>query len=176
MDRHENLSRHRGRPDLDQVFRDYTPTLLRYLTSRIGSEAEARDLAQEAYLRLTRVADGDLIRQPEAYVFRIAANLANEFLLKRRKSSETVELDTVLETGIDGDKAAFEQQLEARSSLRRLETILEELPPLYRAVLLLRRRDGLSHAEIASELNISPHTVHRYLTRALASCRAALTE
>ncbi len=158
------------------MFRDYTPTLLRYLTSRVGSESEARDLAQEAYLRLTRVADGDLIRHPEAYVFRIAANLANEFLLKRRKANETVELDTVLETGGDGDAAAFEKHLEARSALRQLETILNDLPPLYRAVLLLRRRDGLSHAEIARELNISPHTVHRYLTRALASCRAAWTE
>ena len=163
-------------PDIDQVFREYTPTLLRYLTSRVGSEAEARDLAQEAYLRLTRVSDSDLIRQPEAYVFRIAANLANEFLLKRRKAGHTVELEAVLETGGDGDSAAFEKQLEARSALRRLAAILEDLPPLYRAVLLLRRRDGLSHAEIARELSISPHTVHRYLTRALAACRAAWTE
>ncbi len=120
MDPQKRSHRRIKNPDLEQVFRDYSPTLLRYLISRVGSEAEARDLSQEAYLRLSRVADGDLIRQPEAYVFRISANLANEFLLKRHKSGETVELDTVLESGIGGDTDAFEQHLEARSALRRL--------------------------------------------------------
>lgn len=164
------------RQNLATVYKNYTPTLLRYLSSRIGTSTEAHDLAQEAYLRFTRVPDPDLIRQPEAYLFRIAANLANEFLLKRTATGDNLDLDALSEMGGDGDGVAFEQKMETRSAIRRLEKITAELPPLYQKILLLRSRDGFSHAEIAEKLKISPHTVHRYLTRALAKCRADWTE
>jgi len=145
---------------------------MRYLRQRVSNEADASDLAQEAFLRLTRVKHSDLIEQPAAYLFRIAANLANEFHLRERTRPRTVDLDTLAEFGGDGDGDQFQREMEARSGVKALESVLENLPPLYRAVLLLRKRDGYSHAEIAEKLDVSPHTVHRYLTRALARCRA----
>lgn len=165
-----------GQRRFGDVIAEYQPTLLRYLAFRVGGEADAHDLAQEAYFRLSRVPDPDLIQKPEAYLFRIAANLANEFLLKRSSTPISMDLDTLQDHGGDGDGAAFEASMEARSAIRRLEQILERLPPLYRSILILRKRDGLSHQEIAEELDISPHTVHRYLTKALAACRAEWTE
>lgn len=61
--------------------------------------------------------------------------------------------------------------MEARAAIQRLDSILDELPPLYRAILLLRKRDGYSHAEIANRVGKSKATVHIYLTRALTRCR-----
>ena len=52
----------------------------------------------------------------------------------------------------------------------RLDAILQDRPPLYRAVLLLRKRDGYSHAEISEKLGITKTTVRTYLTRALSRC------
>jgi len=54
-----------------------------------------------------------------------------------------------------------------------LEYVLRQLPPMYRAVLLLRKRDGMSYAEIAQKLKLSVHTVKKYLARAVVQCRAA---
>ena len=162
--------------DIASVFRQYSPFLLRYLSSRLGSEAEAHDLAQEAYLRLLRVPDLEIIEKPEAYLFRISANLANEFLLKRAKSGDTVDFDGLEDTGGISDEAQFEQQIEVRSSVRRLDSILDTLPPLYRTVLLMRKRDGYSHREIAERLKISTHRVHRCLKKALAKCRSEWPE
>lgn len=142
---------------------------MRYLVFRVGNESDAGDLAQEAYLRLTRVARNDLIEKPAAYLFRIAANLANEFHLRNKRAPKTVSIESV-ESSLS-DTGAFERQMEARSAIEALETLLDKMPPLYKAVLLMRKRDGLSHDEIALELNLSPHTVHKYLTRALAHCR-----
>jgi RNA polymerase sigma factor (sigma-70 family) len=47
------------------------------------------------------------------------------------------------------------------------------LPPIYQSILLMRKRDGLSHGEIAQKLGISIHTVRKYLTRAITECRKA---
>lgn len=158
------------------VIERYAPRLVRFLEWRTGSGTDAQDLAQEAYFRLCRVSEPDLIREPEAYLFRIACNLANEFALRRGNQPATVELDASPSELAGGDQGSFGDLLECRSSIAKLETILAELPPLYRAVLVLRKRDGYSHEEIAERLEISPHTVHKYLSRALFSCRALWAE
>lgn len=153
------------------VLQDYAPRLLRFLEMRTGNRSDARDLAQEAYFRLCRVKNPDLIREPEAYLFRIAANLVSEFTLRSRSQPTLVELDGDLAELRQGDGGSFCDHLENRAEIERLNEIISELPPVYRAVLLLRKRDGFSHEEIAKRLSISPHTVHKYLTRALLRCR-----
>ena len=153
------------------VFKQYGPELKRYLAYRLGNKTDAQDLAQEAYMRLIRVKRQDQIRNPEGYLFRIAVNLANEHLLKQSKSLDSVTLEALDIMGGDSDQNAFQQHIEIREEITTLETILGELPELYRAILLLRKRDGYSHKEIAERLGISPHTVHTYLKRALSQCR-----
>ena len=65
----------------------------------------------------------------------------------------------------------FNRSIEARSDIQQLQAWLETMPKLYRDVLILRKRDNYTHAEIAEKLSISTHTVHKYLTRALAHIR-----
>ena len=156
------------------VMRQYAPRLLRFLELRTGSRADAQDLAQEAYMRLCRVPRGHLIQKPESYLFRIAINLAGEFTLRRSRQPATVEIDAAEADAGRGDGGSYCEQLENRSEIQMLEKVLADLPPLCQAVLLLRKRDGYSHEEIAEKLSISPHTVHKYLTRALFQCRMVL--
>ena len=49
--------------------------------------------------------------------------------------------------------------------------MLNELPALQQAVLLLMKRDGFSHDEVARELGISPFTVRKYISLAYAHIR-----
>ncbi len=153
------------------MYSAFRPTLLRYLTTRLGNPEDAQDIAQEGYLRLLRVNDLDAIEKLEGYLFRIVTNLANEHLYKKGRSIEAMDLDALINKGGDGDGGAGEDLLEARAALHRLDNILEQLPPLYRSILLLRKRDGYSHAEIAERVGKSKATVHIYLTRALSRCR-----
>ncbi len=164
-----------GAETVESVFRTHAASLLRYVSRRLSNPAEARDLVQEAYLRLLRVPNFEQIERPDAYVFRIAANLANEALARRRTAPEAT-LSEPQDEWVTSDGGQFEHTIETRQALLRLETILAGLPPLYRAVLLLRKREGLTHEEIAARLNISTHTVHKYLTRALFKCRAEWAE
>lgn len=158
------------------VIEQFAPRLVRFLEMRTGNRQDAQDLAQEAYFRLCRVCDPDLIQSPESYLFRIASNLAHEFVLRRRAQPNFVELDPEQAEADDPRGRTFDTNLEIRSEVRQLEDIITELPPLYQAILLMRKRDGYSHAEIAEKLSISPHTVHKYLSRALLKCRTLWAE
>ncbi|MBL4612131.1 MAG: RNA polymerase sigma factor [Emcibacter sp.] len=162
--------------NLGNAFQRYAPKLLNFLTFRLKNKADAQDLTQETYVRLMRVKRKDLIRHPDAYLFKIADNLANEFLIKQNKSPLSIDLDTAIERGKDSDSNAGVRATEAHLAVQQLEKALNNISPLYKSVLLLRKRDGLSHKEIAKQLEISPNTVHVYLTRALLYCRAELTE
>ncbi len=150
----------------------YHAELHRFLMRRLQSAQHAQDLAQEAYLRLLRVERAELVRQPRAYLYRIAVNLISEFRLRAQREPIVFDSDAlaqaaehVADTPADeGDRAADAQQI---------ELLLEQLPPLYRAIFVLRKRDGLSYPEIAQQLDISVHTVKKYLARAVAKCRSA---
>lgn len=153
----------------DESYRE----LFGYLLRRLRNESDVQDLAQEAYLRLLRVEKGELIRNPRAYLFRIASNLVYEFRMKEGRSAP-FEGDPQPQIDAAATPISLEANLESRDALRHLSGVLQDQPPLYRAVLLMRKRDGMGHDEIAEKLGVSAHTVRKYLTRAVAECRAAL--
>lgn len=139
---------------------------------RLRSSQQAQDLAQEAYLRLLRVERSELVHQPRAYLYRIAVNLVSEFRLRARRDPVTYDSETVDEAAEKlGEMPADEGERSADA--QQIEMLLDQLPPLYRAIFVLRKRDGLSYQEIAQQLEISVHTVKKYLARAVAKCRHA---
>jgi RNA polymerase sigma-70 factor (ECF subfamily) len=155
------------------AFEQYDKGLQRFLTRRLQSAENAQDLAQEAYLRLLHLDRGEFVRKPQAYLYRIASNLVYEFRLRERNQPVTFDseaLDQAAESTVESPAAEASERLEIE---QQLESILAGLPPLYRAVLVLRKRDGLSYPEIARTLDISVHTVKKYLARAVAQCRSA---
>ena len=171
MTNRETDNQRRSFEELEKTFTAFRPTLLRYLTARVKNPDDAQDIAQEGFLRLLRVDNIDVIDKLEGYLFRIVTNLANEHLFKKGRSIETLDLDTLIQSGKDGDVHLSEAQMEARIALKHLDRILSDLPPLYRDILLMRKRDGYSHEEIALKVGKSKATVHVYLTRALMRCR-----
>jgi RNA polymerase sigma-70 factor (ECF subfamily) len=152
----------------------YHAELHRFLMRRLHSSQQAQDLAQEAYLRLLRVERAELVRQPRAYLYRIAVNLIAEFRLRSRRDPITYDSDAVAEAEAAGHTSeTATDEGEHAADAQQIELILNQLPPLYRAIFVLRKRDGLSYQEIAQQLEISVHTVKKYLARAVAKCRHA---
>ena len=154
--------------------------LVRFIARRLRSVADARDLAHEAYVRLLRVKRKDLIRDPQAYLYRIASNILYEFELK--KKADAVGLTRYAAyaptgTFVDTDSSNRpEQDVEVLLARKRIETVLSQLSPRCRAVLILYRRDGLSYKEIGAQIGISTSMVKKYLARGLRHCREHLSE
>src|SRR5690606_35931871 len=54
---------------------------------------------------------------------------------------------------------------------QQLTRALSKLPPTHCSVLLAHKRDGMSYQETALRLNLSVHTVEKYVTQAKAQLR-----
>jgi DNA-directed RNA polymerase specialized sigma24 family protein len=64
---------------VEKLFKQHRDALQAFFYRRVRAKRDAADLAQEVYLRILRVADPDAIRNPEAYLYTVAANLAARF-------------------------------------------------------------------------------------------------
>lgn len=156
-----------------------TPLALRVAQRFLGDPAEAEDVAQEAMLRLWRVAPD--WRQGEAkvstWLYTVVRNLATDRLRKRRGGS--VDLDAVAEPADDAPGA--EARLTDAARTQALQDALMELPDRQREAVVLRHIEGLANPEIAQVMGISVEAVEsltargkRGLSRLLAGRKAEL--
>ncbi|WP_026872336.1 sigma-70 family RNA polymerase sigma factor [Inquilinus limosus] len=144
--------------------------LLRHLTRRLGSASAAADVAQDTWLRLRRAEAVPELQNPEAYLFRIADNLARDRLRGDAARARTL-LPAELGEDRPSDAPGADAVLDHRQRLKLLERAVAELSPKCREVFLLHKFDGLSHGEIAARLGISRSMVEKHVMKALAHCR-----
>lgn len=142
--------------------------LLRFLGSR-ARQPDIEDLAQETYLRLLRAPDLGEVRNPEAYLISVASHVLAEWR-QRQLPAGSVSLDAEL----PAERAGPELEIEARMSQRRMNEVLAKLPPMMRAILLLKLRDDRSSKDIAADLGLTPRQVKRHLAQGYDMLRRAL--
>lgn len=157
-----------------QLFANHRDRLQQYLRARLANPDDAAELAQEAYLRLLRMKRADLIRHPQAYLFRIAHNLLHELYTGRQ-----MRLDGDVDAGVELDALESDvpspDELAVLAARRRLvERAVAELPAKCQAALVLHWREGLTQKEIAERMNLSRQMVQKYLARGLAHCQKRL--
>lgn len=149
--------------------------LMRFLLARLRNRQDAEDLAQEAFLRLLRVPESELIRQPDAYLFRIAINLLSEYRMRSARGAVIFNSEAAIEASdaaAMGDKLSL-TPVDTMIDSDHLRWTLEQLPVRCRTALILHRRDGMTYAQIADVLGVSPDTVKKYIAKAVAQCRLA---
>jgi len=157
------------------LFVESRPELMRYLAFRVRHATESEDLAQEVYLRMMRLDQVHLIRNPRAYLFRVAASVLADRGRGQSRRIATNGWSVETESHPDGAADPFEQVL-WRQRLGRVNVAIDELPERCRRALVLHRRDGWTYDEIAADLGVSRSMVKKYLRRALVLCRRALAE
>jgi RNA polymerase sigma-70 factor (ECF subfamily) len=146
--------------------------LLRHLSRRLGRDVDADDVLQDTFLRLQSIPVETDIKNPRSYLFRMADNLATDHI-RGRQSLERYFSPQEFPDSVD-DKSSPERIVDYRQRLGRLEQAISELPPRQRQVFLRHKFDGLSHAEIASELRITKSAVEKLVMKALAHLRDQL--
>jgi RNA polymerase sigma factor (sigma-70 family) len=154
------------------VFDHYSRSLQRYLLRRLRSAQEVRDLEQEVYLRLLRVRDAELVRDPEAYMYRIASHVVHEFRQRARHELVTFDSAAADEHEAHMPQISPDRLAETLYAERQLERVMKKLPRKWRAMFILHMRDGLTHAEVAAQLSISVHTVKKQMFRAFLALQS----
>jgi RNA polymerase sigma factor (sigma-70 family) len=166
------LSRQSGSLGLADWVREYAVDLQRFLSKRRIVESDIHDICQEVYLRLLRFDRAEIIQNPQAYLFRVAANVAHDFNLRKRQwtALETEQLD---ELAIAPDSALLADEAHRG---RVLAAVLAQLPPLPRAALALLAQEDLTYEEIAVRLGVSRRVVKRAVARGYALARESLAQ
>lgn len=159
----------------ESVFVRYSHQLQRYLMGCLHHAQNARDLEQEVYLRLLRVSDAELVRNPLGYMHRIAVHVVHEYRLRMQRERVTFDSCVADEWAERESESTAEQDSlgERLSTARQLEQLVRQLPPMCREAFILNKCHGLSRAEVARQLNLSESTVKIYVNRAIAMLRTA---
>lgn len=156
---------------IEELFQEHNRSLVRFLASRLHSKEEAREIAQEAYVRLLRLDEPDTIGYLRAYLFRIAANLATDRLKQRQRRSE---LRNLIFFDTDACSPSPDTALGATEELAVIRLAIEELPANCRTAFLLHKIHDESVRDTAERMCLSIRMVRLYVARALAHCRERL--
>jgi RNA polymerase sigma-70 factor, ECF subfamily len=153
-------------PHLDAAY-----NLARWLT-RNGHDAE--DVVQEAYVRALRFFPGFRGGDARAWLMRIVRNTCYTWLHTNRPLQEAREFDENL-VAPDTRAPTPEEAVLQNDRGTLVRKALEELPPNFREVLILREIEEMSYREIAYITGMPAGTVMSSLSRARGRLRQALT-
>jgi RNA polymerase sigma factor (sigma-70 family) len=154
---------------VEKLFARHGTALRAFFYQRIRRRPDAADLAQEVYVRMLRISDIDAIRNPEAYLYTVASNLAKEQRVLEQRGANTIDIEDAAE--LLADLTSVSGGIDTERRIKRLREVLRQLPPKCQAAVALHYWRGMSYQAIAPQLDISTHMVKKYLSQALAHCR-----
>lgn len=147
-----------------QLFHKYTPLLHPGVLQMVKHREVAREIVQEVFLKLWLQKEqvGNMDR-PEAWMFRVASNLAISHL--RKTSSHIRWLETVRANDVEPGTAV--EQLSMKELQQLVYEAVEALPDKRQKIFRLSREQGMTIDQIALHLNLSRSTVKNQISIAL---------
>lgn len=158
---------------VERLFREHNRALVGFLSARLGSEHEAREVAQEAYVRLLRLDHPTASSFLRAHLFHIAANLAIDRLRQRGQRSRAPLSDFFQDLLLPPTP---EHHALAGEEIEVLRLALRELPAKSARAFTLYMLVGRDVRSIAREMQMPERSVRWHIQRAFEHCRAKLAE
>jgi len=149
----------------------YNAAIYRLAWRMLRNEEEARDVVQEVFLRVYRaLASYDQNRKFSTWILRIATNLCIDRLRRKKVKLLSINIDDSDEDRVPvilAEEGPGPDALYGKTSLReKLDEMIMQMTPIYRIVVELRYKQGLSYDEISAVLEIPLGTVKARLHRA----------
>src|SRR6201995_3845511 len=173
-----------SRQAFDTLVRQYDQAVLRLALHLLGSETDAQDIAQEAFLKAYRyLANFRFECSFYTWIYRIVTNLCLDHLRRRksRKEEQSIvvdssgtEMDLLSNISDDRSMANPERELERKLLGERIQEALSHLTPRERMVFELKHYQGLRLRTIGEMLNTTEETAKNTLFRATRKLRANL--
>lgn len=141
------------------------PALIAFFQRRLRDPSQAEDLTQDLFCRLA-AGPPHVVDNPEAYIFRIAANLINDHFRRETVRSRYHRHDDPARDA-DVDQLDAARFLEARESVGRVAAVLNTLPERTRHIFILYRLEGMARKEIADTFGVSVSAVEKHIATAM---------
>ncbi|MBY6046571.1 RNA polymerase sigma factor [Vannielia litorea] len=147
-----------------------TPMVLGLATRMLTDRAEAEDVAQEAMMRLWKIAPDWRTGEAKVstWLYQVARNLCTDRLRKKRGQA----LDSIPEP--EDDRAGVVEQMEAEERAQALYAALADLPDRQSEAVRLRHIEGLGNPVIARQMDISVEAVESLIARGKRALAARL--
>jgi RNA polymerase sigma-70 factor (ECF subfamily) len=161
----------RAHNSLSEWFRRWRSPLRKFLAGRGAVRvADLDDVAQEVFLRLLRYECAEVVQHPQAYIFKMAANVAAEWAIRSRNrlAHEPRWLDGLVA------QDTVEETLDSQMVQREIKRALGTLTARECAIVKLHFEEGLSKSEIALRLGLSPRVVQRDFETSYSKLRREL--
>ncbi len=153
----------------DALVRRWTPPVWRFCARMLGDDQDASDLTQDILLRVLANLDRyDRARSFSTWVFGIARNACIDEH-RRRSHRRHDPIDEVPDA-----TPSVLHQITREQRAKQLRDALDQLPPMYKEVLVLYHFEHLKYAEIAEILDLPMGTVMNRIFRARQKVRALL--
>ncbi|HVO47492.1 MAG TPA: sigma-70 family RNA polymerase sigma factor [Steroidobacteraceae bacterium] len=157
---------------LSNLFIAHNQELIAFLMTRL-TEAEAHEVAQEAYARLLRLDQPETLSFLRAYLFKTAANLSIDRLRHRHtRQASQPQIGLLQQLGTEPTP---EELTSRRQEAQLAARILGELPEACRRAFLLYRVYDYPLADVAREMGVSERMIRYYVVQAMDHCRVRMS-
>lgn len=156
-----------------KLFDHYKDNIFDYLAGMVKSKEIAEELVMDIFLKLWLgrewIAD---IEHIEAFIKKVAYNKAIDFFRYAARHQKLQHL--IAKEMADATDRSLEMQLLEKDYQYIIREAVRKLSPQRRLVYTLSREKGMTHEEIARELDLSIHTVNNHTKEALKAIRGFL--
>ncbi|MFA6275397.1 MAG: RNA polymerase sigma-70 factor [Pedobacter sp.] len=155
-----------------QIFKRYNSILLIHAYKKLEQQEVAEDIVQEVFSTLWQKRESiSVATNLSGYLYTAVKNRALDVIARQRTESRYVDsLKYFVENGV----ALTDHLVRERQMKEIIEREIGRLPLKMRRVFELSRNQHLSHKEIASQLNLSEHTVTDQIKKALKILRTRM--
>lgn len=155
------------RQSVADLVRAHNASLHAFLMARTGNEAEAREVAQEAYVRMLQLDQPGAVSYLRGYLFKTAANIVIDRARERASRARLLQQEAIDEPL---DELSPDRYALGGEDIQVLRQALTELPEKLRRSFMLRHIDGCSDQQIGEAVGVSARMVRTYLTQAGVYC------
>jgi RNA polymerase sigma factor (sigma-70 family) len=154
-------------PEAEALLSHYRSGIYAFIRRKGFNPEEADDLTQETLIRAYLHLDGFRGVSMGGWLYRIAANVAVDYLRKQRLTTVPLESLCAVPAGEDDPVVKMARD----ESGVQLQRIIAELPECHQRILRLRYYEDRSLAEIAGEMNCTPLAAKLRVFRAVSALR-----
>jgi len=157
-----------------RVFEEYNRQVYAQVYALAKSHYAAEELTQEIFIKIWQNREAlNGVKNLDGYIYTIARNYALNYL--RKAASDMRLANYLMKVAVIGCNDT-ESALQVSEYKKLIHTAVSKLSPQRRLVYELSKNNDLSYDDIASQLNLSKHTVKNHLLSALASIKGYLTQ
>ncbi len=156
----------------DFLFERYSKKLYWFSYSLLKNDEDAREIVQETFFRVwERREKIDSDKSFKSFLFTISYHLIIDQLRLKLKNQE---YRNFLKEYFKTEEVTFDSEVDFENLQKEIAEIIGELPSKRKQIFMLSRDNGLSHKEIAAQLNISVKTVENQINLAIKHIKARL--